>query len=411
MSLTHSAWKPASSIAGASSRDQLGTEGCRHPDRDQTALCHGSSMHPSRRARMRRRMSAPPRPERSSREGRHHRRRRGRPASAPGCSTAQHDVTLFEKDDRLGGHAHTIEIEAHGQRIAVDAGFQFFGAGAGVRDLQPPARPPRGRRGASYPATLRSIDAGAAATRRAMPPFRGGRPVWSSLTPSAIVHADPIPRFLAGVPAFLEQHDRTVTIAEYLEQQRLPRAVRATSSCFRCCCRSGASIAPDFLRFAAYNALYYLGANLPAGLARAAAERDPRRDEGLRRRAGAAAWAGRRASDTAAASRRITRDARRLSRSRTHAGDRHPFDQRRRRRRTRARRSALIESIPELEPVCRAAAPIRVLRHDDRDPRRSAPDACRASRRGRSSTRGGTAPTARCRSGTRRAVCRSSRAG
>ena len=41
----------------------------------------------------------------------------------------QHEVTLFEADDRLGGHAHTIEIETDGQRLEVDAGFQFFGAG------------------------------------------------------------------------------------------------------------------------------------------------------------------------------------------------------------------------------------------------------------------------------------------
>lgn len=35
-----------------------------------------------------------------------------------------HDVTLFEADDRLGGHAHTHELAAPGDRaVAVDSGF------------------------------------------------------------------------------------------------------------------------------------------------------------------------------------------------------------------------------------------------------------------------------------------------
>ena len=54
---------------------------------------------------------------------------------AAGLATAwlleqRHDVTLFEKDDRLGGHAHTVDIEVDGQTLAVDAGFQFFGRSA-----------------------------------------------------------------------------------------------------------------------------------------------------------------------------------------------------------------------------------------------------------------------------------------
>jgi predicted NAD/FAD-binding protein len=35
-----------------------------------------------------------------------------------------HEVTLFEADDRLGGHAHTHRIpQADGAELAVDSGF------------------------------------------------------------------------------------------------------------------------------------------------------------------------------------------------------------------------------------------------------------------------------------------------
>jgi uncharacterized protein len=37
-----------------------------------------------------------------------------------------HDVTLFEADDRLGGHAHTIDVELGGRTYAVDTGFVVY---------------------------------------------------------------------------------------------------------------------------------------------------------------------------------------------------------------------------------------------------------------------------------------------
>lgn len=38
----------------------------------------------------------------------------------------QHDVTLFEKDDRFGGHSHTVDVTQHDQSTSVDTGFIVF---------------------------------------------------------------------------------------------------------------------------------------------------------------------------------------------------------------------------------------------------------------------------------------------
>lgn len=38
----------------------------------------------------------------------------------------QHQVTLFEAGSYLGGHEHTIEIEATGQSLALDTGFIVY---------------------------------------------------------------------------------------------------------------------------------------------------------------------------------------------------------------------------------------------------------------------------------------------
>lgn len=40
----------------------------------------------------------------------------------------RHDVTLFERSDRLGGHTHTHDIELDGRHYAVDTGFIVFNA-------------------------------------------------------------------------------------------------------------------------------------------------------------------------------------------------------------------------------------------------------------------------------------------
>ncbi|AMO57743.1 NADH-ubiquinone oxidoreductase subunit 6 [Endozoicomonas montiporae] len=46
--------------------------------------------------------------------------------SAAWLLSRQHNVTLFEKDDRFGGHSHTVNVEDNNQNIPVDTGFIVF---------------------------------------------------------------------------------------------------------------------------------------------------------------------------------------------------------------------------------------------------------------------------------------------
>jgi predicted NAD/FAD-binding protein len=174
-----------------------------------------------------------------------------------------HDVTLYEADERLGGHAHTVEIEAHGEQFGVDAGFQFFGPGpayATFNRLLDALEVPR----ESYGATI-TLYRSQRRQHVVLPPFRRGWPVWVSLTPSAICDMIRFRRFLEGVPDFLAQHDTGVTIAEYVERQGLPesftrRFLMPLLLAFWC-------VEPDdFAQFAAYSALFYVGAAAQKGL-------------------------------------------------------------------------------------------------------------------------------------------------
>ena len=38
----------------------------------------------------------------------------------------EHDITVFEKNDYVGGHTHTHEIEYDGEELSVDSGFIVY---------------------------------------------------------------------------------------------------------------------------------------------------------------------------------------------------------------------------------------------------------------------------------------------
>ena len=37
-----------------------------------------------------------------------------------------YDVTVFEKDSRIGGHTNTIEVEEDGKELRIDTGFMVY---------------------------------------------------------------------------------------------------------------------------------------------------------------------------------------------------------------------------------------------------------------------------------------------
>lgn len=177
----------------------------------------------------------------------------------------QHEVMLFEKEDRLGGHAHTVRIEAHGQQINMDAGFQFFSSGSAYTTfnrLLDILNVPR----QSYPATLTVYQTAPQRQRPViMPPFRGCLPIPAGLSLDALGKMIRFRGFLSGAVDFLERHDTSVTIAEYIDRQRLPKAF-VDDFLYPLLLSFWCVELDDFKRFAAYNALYYLGANQPGGL-------------------------------------------------------------------------------------------------------------------------------------------------
>uniref|UniRef100_UPI002931DE03 FAD-dependent oxidoreductase n=1 Tax=Enterobacter hormaechei TaxID=158836 RepID=UPI002931DE03 len=97
-----------------------------------------------------------------------------------------------------------------------------------------------------------------------LPPMRGGMPAWTSLTPAALCDLIQFRRFLKPIPSWLQRHDTTITIAEYIDRQRLSR--RFTDGFLYPLLLALWCVEPEEFRgFAAYNTLFYLGETLTDG--------------------------------------------------------------------------------------------------------------------------------------------------
>ena len=135
-----------------------------------------------------------------------------------------HEVTLFEADDRLGGHTHTHEIELRGRRYAVDSGFIVFSP----RHYPLFTRLLRELGVASQPTTM-SFAVHNEATgleynaTRLDTLFCQRR---NLLSPRFLGMVRDLLRFYREAPALLDQEDRGPALGDYLAANRYGAAFR-----------------------------------------------------------------------------------------------------------------------------------------------------------------------------------------
>ncbi len=166
----------------------------------------------------------------------------------------QHDVTLFEKNERLGGHAHTIEVaDLDDSVITVESGFEFFSEAMFptfmrlLRILELELKP--------YPitATLYTSDHG---WNTLLPPFREGRIIWSGFRLLPLSHLIQLQRTLSLAERIVCSADTSVTVRQFFDNLSLAQTFKdqflwpffLTQWC----------VEPyEFNEFAAYNAVKY----------------------------------------------------------------------------------------------------------------------------------------------------------
>jgi predicted NAD/FAD-binding protein len=82
----------------------------------------------------------------------------------------EHEIVLYEKEPRIGGHSHTVDVDYDGTPIAVDTGFIVY------NELNYP----------NLTALFRHLDVAARSSGRATPSVRSSRKSAMSCGPHSI---------------------------------------------------------------------------------------------------------------------------------------------------------------------------------------------------------------------------------
>ena len=165
-----------------------------------------------------------------------------------------HEVTLLEKENRLGGHANTVEVEIDGSAVSVESGFEFF-----IEDMYPSfakllrALELQLRR---YPMTFTLFSPGGGSVYL-LPPVRNGRIQWSAFQPRSLSYMLQFAFVLQSATRLVENRDQSVTIGDFVQQCQISKAFRDQ---FLLPFLNGGWCVPieEFRRFAAYDVLKYV---------------------------------------------------------------------------------------------------------------------------------------------------------
>ncbi len=134
-----------------------------------------------------------------------------------------HQVTLYEKEDRLGGHAHTVNLEVAGEAVAIDAGFEFISDNMFpvfmrlLKLLNVPVKP--------FPMLATQYD-----TRngdfRMLPPIHGRQIFWDALTPRRSLDLLRFAYVLRALRGIMKRRDTSVTVEQFLDRLPLSAAFK-----------------------------------------------------------------------------------------------------------------------------------------------------------------------------------------
>jgi len=175
-----------------------------------------------------------------------------------GLSTAwllndHHQVTLFEKETRLGGHADTVHVDVDGTSVGIDAGFEFFSEAMFptfvklLKILDVPLR--------AFEMTV-SFYPTDHSRLTYLPPMRAGKLIWRSLTPQHIINFLQLQYVLKKARRLNDNRDIQLTIQDYLASLPLTKKFKKEFLnpflLASWCCEP-----EDFNDFVAYNVLRY----------------------------------------------------------------------------------------------------------------------------------------------------------
>lgn len=186
---------------------------------------------------------------------------------AAGLTTAwlldrHHEVTLFEKQSRLGGHAQTIQVEQEGRSIGIDAGFEFFSTTMFpvftrlLESLGVALHP--------FPMTI-TLSTTDRRQVSLLPPIRNGRVFWSAVAPRPLAEMVQLQQVLKRSASLIETQDSSLTLKQFFGSLSLSPAFQ-DEFLYPLLLGGWCVERDEFESFSAYNVLSYYTLNRPSGM-------------------------------------------------------------------------------------------------------------------------------------------------
>ncbi|MEO8395496.1 MAG: FAD-dependent oxidoreductase, partial [Chloroflexota bacterium] len=173
-----------------------------------------------------------------------------------------HQVTLYEKEDRLGGHAHTLNLEVAGEAVAIDAGFEFISDTMFpvfmrfLKLLNAPVAP--------FAMLVTQYDT-RSGDFRMLPPIHGRQIFWDALTPRRSLDLLRFVCVLRAVRGIMNRRDSSVTVEQFID--RLPLSVRFKTEFMLPYLQAQWGVTTDDIKsFAVYDAARYSYLGFQQGL-------------------------------------------------------------------------------------------------------------------------------------------------
>ncbi len=191
-------------------------------------------------------------------------------AGASGLASAwlldeNHDVTLFEKEDRLGGHVCTIPVTVKGKTVPVEAGVEFFSDmmfpqfNALLRALNVPIK--------KYPLTYTFYHTHSP-YKIMLPPIQNGILSWKSLKPHAIFDLTQLNHLINAGKNILATQDIEITLGDFADTLMLTHEFK--EHFFYPFFAASWGVSPEAMKnFAAYDIIKWALLNEPAHIAAA----------------------------------------------------------------------------------------------------------------------------------------------
>ncbi len=173
-----------------------------------------------------------------------------------------HDVILFERQDRLGGHANTVLVSTSYGDVPIETGFEFFNSTMFphftrlLSLLEVPTT--------SYPFNY-TFSSEKTDTIFILPPWRSGKIFWDMLGINKLNLVLELKYIIGKCEQFVQKKDKNTTIEQFLDQCNVTESFKNDFFIPLFC--AGWGISPEkFRTFAAYNLLSWMVNNKVMGL-------------------------------------------------------------------------------------------------------------------------------------------------